>query len=139
MNYPHGAGHGVGSFLNVHEGPISMSYKWRGWQATLAEGNVLSNEPGYYEDGAFGVRIEDMMIAVNKETKFLTGGKPFIGFENVTVVPYCRKLIDTSLLTKDELDWLNATNAYTLEKTKPLLQGNDLALAWLERETQPYA
>ena len=47
MNYPHGTGHGVGSFLNVHEGPINMSAKWRGWQTTLAEGNVLSNEPGY--------------------------------------------------------------------------------------------
>ncbi len=138
MNFLHGTGHGVGSFNTVHEGPISICQKERGVAAPLEQGNVLSNEPGYYIDGSFGVRIEDMIIIVPKDTKFQFGGEPFLAFENITVVPYCRKLIDTSLLTKAELDWLNATNAYTVEKTKPFLEGNELALAWLARETQPY-
>merc|ERR1711964_271440 len=71
-----------------------------------APGNVISNEPGYYEDGSFGIRIENIVMVKEAETKHKFGDKPYLGFEHVTMVPYCRKLIDESLLTRREKHWL---------------------------------
>lgn len=105
----------------------------------LSAGNVISNEPGYYEDGKFGIRIENIVVVKETKTPYTFGDRPFLGFEHVTMVPYCRNLIDVNLLTQPEKDWLNAYNAEVLEKTKSFFEGDALTTAWLERETQPFA
>ncbi|KAG6040957.1 hypothetical protein E4U41_006491 [Claviceps citrina] len=136
LDYRHGTGHGVGSYLNVHEGPIGIGTRVQYTEVPLAPGNVLSNEPGYYEDGSFGIRIENMMLVKEVQTEHCFGDKPFLGFEHVTLVPYCRRLIDFSLLDKDEKAWLNSYNTEVLEKTKRFFEEDDLTMTWLKRETQ---
>ncbi|KAL7905761.1 X-prolyl aminopeptidase [Trichoderma velutinum] len=136
LDYRHGTGHGVGSFLNVHEGPIGIGTRIQYTEVPLAPGNVISNEPGYYEDGRFGIRIENIVMVKEVKTKYSFGDKPFLGFEHVTMVPYCRNLIDESMLTGAEKAWLNASNAEILEKTKGFFEGDALTTAWLTRETQ---
>lgn len=135
MDYRHGTGHGVGSFLNVHEGPIGIGTRVQYAEVALAPGNVLSNEPGYYEDGKYGIRIENMVLVKEVKAKYSFGDKPFLGFEYVTMVPYCRNLIDTKLLTSEEKEWLNTYNEKVLEKTQGYFDGDDVTLAWLKRET----
>ncbi|PON21236.1 xaa-Pro aminopeptidase [Trichoderma gamsii] len=136
LDYRHGTGHGVGSFLNVHEGPIGIGTRIQYTEVPLAPGNVISNEPGYYEDGNFGIRIENIVMVKEVETKHAFGDKPFLGFEHVTMVPYCRSLINESMLTEDEKAWLNASNAEILEKTKGYFEGDAITTAWVERETR---
>ncbi|GAB0135515.1 hypothetical protein EsDP_00003850 [Epichloe bromicola] len=136
LDYRHGTGHGVGSYLNVHEGPIGIGTRVQYTEVPLAPGNVLSNEPGYYEDGNFGIRIENIMMVKEVQTEHCFGDKPFLGFEHVTMVPYCQSLIEVSLLDKNEKDWLNASNAEILEKMKGFFEGDELTTAWLKRETQ---
>ncbi|KAF2158194.1 peptidase M24 [Myriangium duriaei CBS 260.36] len=138
LDYRHGTGHGVGSYLNVHEGPIGIGTRAQYTEVPLAVGNVISNEPGYYEDGSFGIRIENMFMVKEVKTEHQFGDKPFLGFEHVTMVPMCRKLIDTSVLTPTELAWLNAYHAQVLEKTKGFFKDDELTLKWLERETAPF-
>jgi Xaa-Pro aminopeptidase len=121
--------------LNVHEGPIGIGTRVQFAEVALAPGNVISNEPGYYEDGKFGIRIENVIIVKEVKTKHSFGDKPFLGFEHVTMVPYCRKLIDVSLLTKTEKTWLNSYHAEVLEKTQGFFENDDLTTAWLKRET----
>ncbi|UKZ78088.1 hypothetical protein TrVFT333_005822 [Trichoderma virens FT-333] len=118
LDYRHGTGHGVGSFLNVHEGPIGIGTRIQYTEVPLAPGNVISNEPGYYEDGRFGIRIENIIMVKEVKTK---------------------NLIDESLLTDAEKAWLNASNAEILEKTKGFFEGDALTTAWLTRETQHIA
>jgi Xaa-Pro aminopeptidase len=103
----------------------------------LAPGNVISNEPGYYEDGSFGIRIENIIMVKEAETNHKFGEKPYLGFEHVTMVPYCRRLIDETLLTGKEKHWLNAYHADIYSKTKTLLQTDEMTMRWLERETEP--
>ncbi|PNP49929.1 hypothetical protein THARTR1_09260 [Trichoderma harzianum] len=136
LDYRHGTGHGVGSFLNVHEGPIGIGTRIQYTEVPLAPGNVISNEPGYYEDGRFGIRIENIVMVKEVKTKYSFGDKPFLGFEHVTMVPYCRNLIDESMLTGAEKAWLNASNAEILEKTKGFFEDDALTTAWLTRETR---
>jgi Xaa-Pro aminopeptidase len=107
-------------------------------EVALSAGNVISNEPGYYEDGAFGIRIENVVIVREVKTKHSFGDKPYLGFEHVTMVPYCRRLIDVSLLTDGEKKWLNDYNEDIWNKTKGFFENDKLTLAWLERETQPF-
>jgi Xaa-Pro aminopeptidase len=135
LDYRHGTGHGVGSFLNVHEGPVGIGTRVQYTEVALSAGNVLSNEPGFYEDGAFGIRIENIVVVREVPTKHKFGDKPFLGFEHVTMVPYCRNLIDAELLTADEKGWLNAYNAEVLEKTKGFFEDDALTMSWLARET----
>jgi Xaa-Pro aminopeptidase len=138
LDYRHGTGHGVGSYLNVHEGPIGIGTRVQFSEVALAPGNVISNEPGFYEDGSFGIRIENIIMVKEVKTKYSFGDKPYLGFEHVTMVPYCRKLIDTSLLTSAEKNWLNHYNKDIWNKTNSYFQDDKLSLAWLERETQPF-
>ncbi|KAF3915619.1 hypothetical protein ABW21_db0208316 [Orbilia brochopaga] len=139
LDYRHGTGHGVGSFLNVHEGPQGIGTRIQLSEVALELGNVLSNEPGYYEDGKFGIRIENIILVVPAKTEHkFDENKPFWGFETVTMVPMCRKLVDMSLLTPDEISYLNAYHAEVWEKTSPLLTHDERALKWLKRETAPY-
>lgn len=138
LDYRHGTGHGVGSFLNVHEGPIGIGTRMQFSEVPLAVGNVVSNEPGYYEDGNFGIRIENVIMVKEVETPHKFGDKPYLGFEHVTMVPMCRKLIDPTLLTEPEKQWLNDYHGEVFGKTKSYFESDSLTTTWLERETQPY-
>lgn len=137
LDYRHGTGHGVGSYLNVHEGPIGIGTRVQFSEVPLAAGNVISDEPGYYEDGNFGIRIENVVMVREADTPYRFGDKPFFGFEHVTMVPMCRKLIDPSLLSAEEKQWLNDYHAEVEEKTKPFFAGDQLTQTWLHRETRP--
>ncbi|KAI6247274.1 putative Xaa-Pro aminopeptidase P [Erysiphe necator] len=137
LDYRHGTGHGVGSYLNVHEGPIGIGTRIQYSEVPLAPGNVISNEPGYYEDGVFGIRIENVIIVREVQTKNRFGDKPFLGFEHVTMVPYCRKLIDERLLTPKEREWLNKYHKEIWTATEGFFAEESIAKKWLERETRP--
>ncbi|MDT4850328.1 hypothetical protein FQZ97_844770 [compost metagenome] len=129
FDYAHGTGHGVGSYLSVHEGPQSISKKGA---HELLPGMILSNEPGYYKPGAYGIRIENLIIV--KEAEVPAGGElPMMSFETLTFCPIDRRLIDKSLLTQEELDWLNAYHASVREKLIGHLDGTQAK--WLEAAT----
>ncbi len=131
LDYAHGTGHGVGSYLSVHEGPQSISK--RGGQA-LRPGMILSNEPGYYKTGEYGIRIENLVLV--REAEAISGGEIAMhGFETLTLCPIDRRLIQAELLTKEELDWLNTYHARVLMEVGPSLSGDQRA--WLEQATAP--
>jgi len=138
LDYRHGTGHGVGSFLNVHEGPIGIGTRKQYIDVALAAGNVLSIEPGFYEDGAYGIRIENLAIVKEVKTQYSFGDKPYLGFEHVTMVPYCRNLIDVNLLTHEEKEWLNRSNEEIRSKTLEYFNDDELARNWVLRETEPF-
>lgn len=131
-DYGHGTGHGVGSYLSVHEGPQSISK--RGTQALLP-GMILSNEPGYYRDGAFGIRIENL-VNVHEPRGIDGGDTPMLGFETLTLCPIDKQLILKDLLDTAETGWLNAYHAQVRSELSPLLSG-DPAREWLEAATGP--
>lgn len=138
LDYRHGTGHGIGSFLNVHEGPIGIGTRVQYSEVPLAVGNVISDEPGYYEDGNFGIRIENVIMVKEVETKHKFGDKPYLGFEHVTMVPMCRKLIDAGLLNNAEKEWLNSYHQEVLEKTSRFFKEDETTRKWLERECALY-
>ena len=127
LDYDHGTGHGVGSYLSVHEGPARINKTDR---TTLEPGMILSNEPGFYKQNDFGIRIENLLLI--HEAKDITGGeRPMMGFETLTLCPIERRLIDTKLLTREELNWLNAYHARVLKEVGDHLQGSELE--WLTK------
>jgi Xaa-Pro aminopeptidase len=136
LDYAHGTGHGVGSFLAVHEGPQRIA-KASGAQAGtgqgLLPGMILSNEPGYYKAGEYGIRIENLVLVEEREIAGAEGA--FCGFETLTFVPIDRALVDLALLTPAERAWWNAYHARTLALLAPLLEGADRA--WLEEACAP--
>ncbi|XP_045831287.1 aminopeptidase P2-like [Trifolium pratense] len=134
LDYRHGTGHGVGAALNVHEGPQSISYRYGNF-TPLVNGMIVSNEPGYYEDHAFGIRIENLLYVRNVETPNRFGGIQYLGFEKLTYVPIQIKLVDVSLLSATEIDWLNNYHSVVWEKVSPLLDGS--AREWLWNNTRP--
>jgi Xaa-Pro aminopeptidase len=125
LDYDHGTGHGVGSYLSVHEGPISISPHLR--PAVLAEGMVVSNEPGFYLPGAYGIRLENLELVREAD---LGTGKPFYRFETLTLAPFDRSLIEPSLLRPDEVAWLDTYHARVLREIGPKLPPDDAV--WLE-------
>ncbi|UXS02004.1 aminopeptidase P family protein [Agrobacterium tumefaciens] len=131
-DYAHGTGHGVGSYLSVHEGPQRIS---RLATQELLPGMILSNEPGYYRPGAFGIRIENL-IYVRQAEDVEGGDQPMLSFETLTWCPIDRRLIVTSLLTDEELEWLNAYHATVSEKVSPLIRDANVK-AWLAEATKP--
>lgn len=132
VDYGHGTGHGVGSFLAVHEGPQSISR--RGEQALLP-GMIVSNEPGYYRDGAFGIRIENL-IHVTAAEPIEGGDRPMLGFETLTLCPIDRRLIVKDLMDTGEIEWLDAYHARVREELMPLLsEAGDKT--WLQAATAP--
>lgn len=139
LDYRHGTGHGVGSFLNVHEGPHGISKRASAAAAALQQGMVVTNEPGYYEDGNFGIRIENVMEVVPASTEFSFGGVSYLTFNSLTVVPIQAKLIDLSLLHASEIAWLNAYHQSVRASVGPLLleQGLGDVYDWLQRNTEP--
>ncbi|KAI5306705.1 hypothetical protein KEM56_007514 [Ascosphaera pollenicola] len=139
LDYMHGTGHGVGSYLNVHEGPMGVGYRLEYAQVSLAAGNVISDEPGYYEDGNFGIRIENIIMCRPVKTKYSFGDRPYLGFEHVTMTPICKNLIEPSLLSGEEKQWLNDYHKEIYEKTSPYFENDEFTLNWLKRETSPLA
>ncbi|MFK8772588.1 aminopeptidase family protein P, partial [Aeromonas caviae] len=127
-NYDHGTGHGVGHFLSVHEGPQRIAPK--GSLVALQPGMVLSNEPGYYREDAFGIRCENLVVVTEQEAR---GELTMLGFERLTYVPFDIRLIDRSLLSPAEFRWINEYHAEVYRRLSPLLEGEDLA--WLEQAT----
>uniref|UniRef100_A0A674PLV7 Xaa-Pro aminopeptidase 1 n=1 Tax=Takifugu rubripes TaxID=31033 RepID=A0A674PLV7_TAKRU len=138
LDYLHGTGHGVGCFLNVHEGPCGISYKTFA-DEPLEAGMIVSDEPGYYEDGAFGIRIENVVLVVPAQPKYNYRNRGSLTFEPLTLVPIQVKMINTALLTQKERDWLNEYHRTCREVIGAELerQGRKEALEWLVRETQP--
>jgi Xaa-Pro aminopeptidase len=133
-DYGHGTGHGVGSYLSVHEGPQRIS---RAAMQELLPGMILSNEPGYYRPGMFGIRIENLIYV--EEAEMIEGGeRPMMGFETLTFCPIDRRLVLTDLLTDEELRWLNDYHAETRDKLLPMIEDADVA-SWLKRATAPLA
>ena len=131
LDYAHGTGHGVGSFLAVHEGPQRISpvgSAQSGGDEPLRAGMIISNEPGYYKTGEYGIRIENLVLVVDREIE--GAEKDMLGFETLTFAPIDRRLIDVEMLEPEELIWLNCYHAHVLAKIGPHLAGDDLA--WLQ-------
>ena len=136
LDYAHGTGHGVGSFLSVHEGPQRIGKPLGGQTGTgteLRAGMILSNEPGYYKEGEYGIRIENLVLVERREVPGQEGD--YFGFENLTWVPIDRTLVDTALLTRDELIWWDDYHAATEALLAPQLEG--AALVWLRAACAP--
>jgi Xaa-Pro aminopeptidase len=136
LDYAHGTGHGVGSFLSVHEGPQRISPAGSGQAGgdePLRAGMILSNEPGYYKAGEYGIRIENLVLVEQRDVP--GAEKPVLGFETLTFAPIDRRLIDSALLTANERAWLDSYHADVAALIGPLLEG-DVA-EWLKAETAP--
>ncbi|KAL0808966.1 hypothetical protein ABMA28_012623 [Loxostege sticticalis] len=149
LDYAHGTGHGVGHFLNVHEGPAGVSWRPYPHDPGLKPGQVLSNEPGYYKVGEFGIRHEDLVetVAITKDSehpraKYLVGdydGRGILGFNTITMVPNQRESIDVSLLDDFELKYINDYHERVYNTLGPILATRALIedKDWLERECAP--
>ncbi len=133
LDYGHGTGHGVGAYLSVHEGPQSISP--RGTAQALLPGMICSNEPGYYKEGAFGIRIENLVV-VNETRPASEDGKRMLGFETITLAPIDLALVEPSLLSAEERGWLNAYHARVREAVSPALADDAEALTWLAGATR---
>jgi len=135
-DFAHGTGHGVGAFLAVHEGPQRISpvgSSQSGGDEPLQAGMIISNEPGYYKPDEYGIRIENLVLVVDKPVA--GADKETLGFETLTFVPIDKRLIDANMLSDRELDWLNDYHAKVLALIGPQLEGEDKA--WLERQCAP--
>jgi len=130
IDFEHGTGHGVGSYLSVHEGPARIS---RLGTTPLKRGMILSNEPGYYKTDAYGIRIENLELVVG--TDIAGAEKPMNAFETLTLAPIDRRLIDVSMLSQAELGWLNAYHARVAAEVRPHL--DDATKTWLDQATAP--
>ncbi len=132
LDYAHGTGHGVGAYLSVHEGPQRIA-TFGGGDEPLQPGMILSNEPGYYKAGEYGIRIENLILTI--EAPIEGGEKEMLGFETLTFAPYERALIDVSMLDKGEIAWVDAYHAKVREIVGSQLDG--AALDWLLTATAP--
>ena len=130
LDFDHGTGHGVGSYLSVHEGPARIS---KLGHVALRRGMILSNEPGYYKTAAYGIRIENLVLVVDKPIPGADKGT--LGFETLTFVPIERRLIDVAMLSDKERRWVDEYHEETLRKIGPQLEGDDLK--WLEAQCAP--
>jgi Xaa-Pro aminopeptidase len=131
LDYDHGTGHGVGSYLSVHEGPARINKTDR---TALEPGMILSNEPGYYKPGRYGIRIENLLL-VHEPRPVPGGERPMMGFETLTLCPIDRRLIEAKLLAAGELAWLNAYHARVAKELGPLLGQRELK--WLRKACAP--
>ncbi len=132
LDYDHGTGHGVGSFLGVHEGPQRIA-SWPN-PVALQPGMILSNEPGYYKSGEYGIRIENLIV-VKPLSSIKEGERPMMGFETITLAPINLDMIDPSILTQIEIDWLNDYHHRVRETLSPLLPAP--IADWLKDVTKP--
>ncbi|KAL5204835.1 hypothetical protein ABZP36_009706 [Zizania latifolia] len=137
LDYRHGTGHGIGSYLNVHEGPHLISFRPSARNVPLQASMTVTDEPGYYEDGSFGIRLENVLIVKDAKTKYNFGDKGYLAFEHITWAPYQSKLIDTTLLTPGEIEWVNAYHADCCKILQPYLDEQEKE--WLKKATEPIA
>ncbi|XP_021366771.1 xaa-Pro aminopeptidase 1-like isoform X1 [Mizuhopecten yessoensis] len=139
LQYRHGTGHGIGMYLSVHEGPgrISLSHASFIHDEPLDEFQFFSDEPGYYEDGKFGIRLENIVMIKKATTKYQFPGTTFFTFETVTMVPYEPHLIVKELLSQREVDWINAYHKTVQDTISPLVSDDALATSWLLARTKP--
>ncbi|VAV88731.1 Xaa-Pro aminopeptidase [hydrothermal vent metagenome] len=134
LDYDHGTGHGVGSFLGVHEGPQRIARAWN--DTALQPGMIVSNEPGFYKEGAFGIRIENLQVVTSAET--IPGGeRPMLGFESLTLAPIDLNLVVPALLNADEIAWLDAYHAKVRQTHLPNL--SQQAAIWMHHATRKVA
>ena len=131
LDYGHGTGHGVGSYLSVHEGPQSIST--RGTAQALKPGMICSNEPGYYKTGEYGIRIENLVV-VRPPEEIPGGEKKMLSFETITMAPIDLNLVEVRMLTAEERDWLNGYHAQVCAAVAPGL--SDADRVWLEQATK---
>ena len=131
LDYDHGTGHGVGSYLSVHEGPVSLSRLAR--PVPIAAGMILSNEPGFYVPGQYGIRIENLMLVQDAPEQSVA--RPFLRFETLTLAPIDRRLLDPTLLSAAERGWIDAYHARVLHEVGPALPAQ--VAAWLEAACAP--
>lgn len=138
LDYNHGTGHGVGAFLNVHEGPQGIGFRKRENEAGFTVGMTTSNEPGYYESGAFGIRIENVCITVEADTPHNFAGRRYCRFETVTMTPIKTDLMDLSMLDDDEIRWVDDYHATVRERLMPGMKEHfPDTVEYLLRETEP--
>ncbi len=133
LDYAHGTGHGVGSYLSVHEGPQRIA---KVGITPLEPGMILSNEPGYYKAGEYGIRIENLIL-VTEATPIEGGDAPMMAFETLTLATIDKRLIETHLLTRAELHWLDTYHARVLAEVSPMV--DEQTRAWLEEATKAFA
>ncbi len=131
FDYDHGTGHGVGVFLSVHEGPQRISKPHNG--VALRPGMIVSNEPGYYRDGAFGMRCENLQVV--RPAQDCAGDTPMLEFETLTLVPFDTRMLDLALMDAAEIAWLDRYHQRVAATVGPLLQGADRD--WLAQATRP--
>ena len=139
LDYRHGTGHGVGCFLNVHEGPqgfSASSYNRTLFEYGLKPNMIITNEPGYYEANNFGIRIENVMIVTPAKTKHQFDGKQFCTFKTATMVPIDKELLDTKIMTKDEIAWLDAYHQDVYKNISSYMQ-TQYEKDWLKKATEP--
>ena len=129
LDYAHGTGHGVGAYLNVHEGPQSISHG--AGDIALQPGMVLSNEPGLYRTGHYGIRIENLVLVQGEKFAGADDQKPFLSFKTLTLVPFERRLIDKRLLNREEIDWINQYHQRIMKAHQNYLEKS--CLHWLEQ------
>ncbi|RLM69221.1 putative Xaa-Pro aminopeptidase P [Panicum miliaceum] len=137
LDYRHGTGHGIGSYLNVHEGPHLISFRPTARNVPLQASMTVTDEPGYYEDGSFGIRLENVLICKGANAKFNFGDKGYLAFEHITWAPYQAKLIDTKLLTPVEIEWVNTYHLDCRKILEPYL--NEQEKEWPRKATEPIA
>ncbi|XP_061176381.1 xaa-Pro aminopeptidase ApepP-like [Saccostrea echinata] len=140
LHYKHGSGHGIGMYLGVHEYPPSIGMTGRSissHDAPIKEGQFFSDEPGYYEDGSFGVRIESILMVKKVELKYKFSDSEFLEFETITLVPFEPNLIEYDMLSRDQIDWINSFHEKVQKTIGPILMNSDReAYDWLERRTK---
>jgi Xaa-Pro aminopeptidase len=132
LDYDHGTGHGVGSYLGVHEGPQRIAKVPNA--VALRPGMIVSNEPGFYKEGAYGIRIENLQV-VTEAAPIAGGERPMLGFETLTLAPIDRRLIVTSMLTSEERAQMDAYHARVLAVIRPQVEPE--VRAWLEEVCAP--
>jgi len=131
LDYDHGTGHGVGSYLSVHEGPVSLSRLAR--PIPIAAGMILSNEPGYYLPDHYGIRLENLLLV--QPADLPSASTPFLRFETLTLAPFDTRLLDAAMMTPPERDWLDAYHARVLAEVGPMLEA--ATRAWLREACAP--
>ena len=125
LDYDHGTGHGVGAFLSVHEGPQSISRS--AYSQELMPGMVISNEPGFYKEGNYGIRCENLVVVIENSDSMLS-------FDTISFAPFDISLIDLSILSEREIHWINSYHENTRERLAPFLKKKDLE--WLKTSTR---
>ncbi|XP_071955547.1 xaa-Pro aminopeptidase 1-like [Antedon mediterranea] len=136
MDYLHGTGHGIGHFLNVHEGPARINIGYRETEKPIEHGMFFSDEPGYYEANSFGIRLETIVMAtdISDKLEHQFNGYKYMTFEPVALVPFEPKLIDYSLLSRQQIDWLNDYNKKIRDEVRNEL-ASEAAIDWMESKT----